>query len=83
MVCEPLGTSLYQYIKDNDYKGLPIEYVRDIARFTLFLILLLYIDSKNHVNICESLISDCRQLLEAMMFLERMKLVHTGIKLHY
>ena len=32
MVFETLGVSLYDLVKKNDYKRLPMAYVRDIAR---------------------------------------------------
>ena len=33
MICEPLGQSLYDYVKKNDYLGFPTDYVRDVMRF--------------------------------------------------
>lgn len=33
MVCEPLGKSLYDYIKENDYVGFPLHIVRDVSRY--------------------------------------------------
>eukprot|EP01035_Chromulina_nebulosa_P020016 gene20016-25991_t len=32
MVCEPLGMSLYDLIKENNYIGLPMDYVKDISK---------------------------------------------------
>ena len=33
LVCEPLGMSLYDFVKMNHYVGFPMNYVRDIARY--------------------------------------------------
>jgi len=53
LVCEALGMSLYDLVKRNEYAGLPLRHVREVAR----------------------------QLLQAMDFLESMRLIHTDLKL--
>lgn len=56
MVFETLGVSLYDLVKKNDYKRLPLRCVRDVARQ-----LLLALDFLESINMIHTGISMCRE----------------------
>jgi serine/threonine protein kinase len=70
MVFEPLGKSLYDVVKSNGHVGFPLGLVRTISRLAIVAA-----DGEKSILICELFY---RQLLEALHFLESIRLVHTG-----
>lgn len=51
LVFEPLGKSLYDFIKDNNYKGFEIGQVREIARQSLLAIEFLHSLRLTHTDL--------------------------------
>ena len=66
LVFEPLGKSLYDFIKDNSYKGFEISQVREIARQSLQAIEFLHSLHLTHTDLKPENIllkSDCKETI--------------------
>ena len=79
LVCEPLGMSLYDFMKKNDYRGIDYN-INHTFRDTKVLTLQKMLSSPSGFSLIH-VREFARQMLQAINFLKGMNMIHTDLKL--